>query len=228
MPASAVRNIAIDPEELPGLTWPRLFGRERPVELEIGTGKAAFLLRRARALPERDFLGIERANEFYRFAVDRFQRWGLANVRMLRADAADFVQRICPRASLAALHIYHPDPWPKRRHNRRRLFQPEFVDAAVACLAPGGRLAVQTDHAEYFGVIRGMLEGCSALRKVAFEDAAFGTEGPRVATNFEIKYEREGRPMYRLAFVRSGECEPARAALGSDSDRLSEGASSDI
>ncbi|MEP0847512.1 MAG: tRNA (guanosine(46)-N7)-methyltransferase TrmB [Phycisphaerae bacterium] len=199
---SSTIGVAVEPAELADFSWLRLFGNGRAVELEIGTGKAGFLLRRAREHPEINFLGIEWANEFYRFAADRMRRWGVRNVRILRTDAGRFVREICPRASLAALHVYHPDPWPKRRHQRRRLFQPPFVDAAVECLLPGARWAVQTDHAEYFEVIRGLLLAHPRLEEIAFDDPAFGIEDERVETNFAIKYLKEGRPMYRIAVRR--------------------------
>lgn len=192
-------SLVLEPPPVGIVSWRAIFGNDQPVEMEIGTGKAAFLLRRARAHPEINFLGIEWANEFYRFAADRMARWGVTNVRMLRVDAARFVREQCPRESLAALHVFHPDPWPKRRHWKRRLFQPAFVEAAAACLRRGGRLAVQTDHAEYFEVIAGLLRGCEALVEVPFDDPQFGIESARVATNFEIKYLREGRSIYQIA-----------------------------
>ncbi len=198
------RPVPVDLRELDGLTWPAVFGNDRPVELEIGTGKAGFLLRRAQAFPDRNFLGIEWANEFYKYAVDRMQRWRVPNVRMLRTDAAHFIRVVCPRDSLTALHVYHPDPWPKKRHHKRRLFQPAFVEAAVTCLVPGGRWAVQTDHAEYFEIIAGLLRHHPALEEVAFDDPEFGVAGARVATNFEIKYLKEGRALYQLAVRRRG------------------------
>ncbi|MCG3127630.1 MAG: tRNA (guanine-N(7)-)-methyltransferase [Phycisphaerae bacterium] len=195
-------NLALDPSALDGLRWASVFGNERPVEVEIGIGKGAFLLRRAQQWPERNFVGIEWANEFYRYALDRMQRWRVANVRLLRTDASYFLRHQCPRHSLAALHVYHPDPWPKRRHHKRRLFQPAFVEAAAACLVAGGRLAVQTDHREYFEWIRPLLLACPALRETSFEDADFGAEGARVATNYEVKYLREGRAIYQIAMRR--------------------------
>lgn len=201
--AARPARVALEAHELEGLTWERLFGNERPVELEIGVGKAAFLLRRAQALPQRNFFGIEWANEFYRFAVDRMQRWTVSNVRLVRADAAHFIRASCPRRSLAALHVYHPDPWPKKRHHKRRLFQKPFVDAAVECLAPGARWAVQTDHAEYFEIIRGLLLAHPQLTPAPFDDPEFGVEGERVATNFEVKYLREGRALYQMAMLRT-------------------------
>lgn len=199
---SADRVVAIHPARLEHLRWSELFGRSAPVEVEIGTGKAAFLLRRAQDHPDRDFLGIEWANEFFRFAADRFRRWNVANVRMVRADASHFIRAQCPRDSLSALHVYHPDPWPKKRHHKRRLFQPPFVDAAARCLLPGGRLAVKTDHAEYFEIIRSLLLFHPLLEHADFADPDFGVRDARIASNFEIKYRREGRPIYQIAVRR--------------------------
>src|SRR5690606_38313466 len=112
----------------------------------IGTGKGGFLLNRARAHPERNFLGIEWANKIFRYAADRMARWGVTNVRLMRTDASHLMRHHMPPECLSMLHIYHPDPWPKKRHHKRRLIQPPFVAAATTALTPGGRLAIQTDH----------------------------------------------------------------------------------
>lgn len=179
-----------------------LFGNDHPVELEIGCGKGGFLLRMAQAHPDRNFLGIEWASQFYRFAADRMARWGVTNVRILRTDAKNFViHRLAP-GSLTALHVYHPDPWPKKRHHKRRLLTPDFVEAAVRSVVPGGRWAIQTDHAEYFEQIRQVTAGRPELAEIPFEDPSFGTVGERTETNFEVKYLREGRTIYRVAFRR--------------------------
>lgn len=198
-------SLTINLDQLPNFSWAAVFGDDRaesPVELEIGTGKGAFLVRRALAIPECNFFGIEWANEFYRYAADRMARRGAVNVRMLRADASEFVRNTCPRDSLAALHIYHPDPWPKKRHHKRRLFQPEFVAAAVACLKSGARWAIQTDHAEYFAQIRSLLVGHSHLIETPFDDPTWSVQDARLGTNFEVKYLAEGRSIHQIAFTR--------------------------
>ncbi len=202
-------QIAVALEQLEDLDWRRLFGNDRPVEVEIGIGKGGFLLARARQHPDRNFFGIEWANKYYRYAVDRMSRWGVTNVRIVRTDATHFFLVLCPPESVSVLHVYHPDPWPKKRHHKRRLFQPRFVEAAVRALVPGGVIRVQTDHAEYFDVIRGLLTSHPHLRQVPFNDARFGIrEDGAVETNFEIKYRREGRDIYRLA-VQKTAAEPA-------------------
>ena len=202
---TSIADIALPPERIgERIDFADLFGRTAPVEMEIGCGKGGFLLRQARAHPERDYFAVEWASKFYRFAIDRMARWGLTNVRILRDDARKLVLHRLPADSLLALHIYHPDPWPKKRHHKRRLICPEFVEAAVRALRGGGRLAVQTDHAEYFGVIRGLLTRHPALEPVDFVDPDFGVPEERIETNFETKYLREGRAMHRLAMRRTG------------------------
>jgi tRNA (guanine-N7-)-methyltransferase len=176
------------------------FGDEAPFELEIGCGKGGFLLRRAQQRPDLHLLGIEWANKFFKYAADRMARRGLGNVRIMRTDASHFVRNHLPPNCLAALHVYHPDPWPKKRHRKRRLIQPAFVEAATQALAPGGRWAIQTDHAEYFAWMREVFAGAAGLKEIAFDDPEFGIVDASVQTNFEIKYQREGRTFYRLAF----------------------------
>jgi|CXWL01.1.fsa_nt_gi tRNA (guanine-N7-)-methyltransferase len=202
----AFDDIAVSPESLgEAADLPALFGNDHPVELEIGCGKGGFLLRQAQAHPDRNYLGIEWANEFYKFSADRMARWGLTNVRIMRTDAKHFLMHRLPAACLSALHVYHPDPWPKKRHHKRRLFSPDFMAAVVRVLRPEGRLAIQTDHAEYFEQIQQVVAARPELTPIAFDNADFGASDEGVKTNFEIKYEREGRPIYRLALSRRAE-----------------------
>lgn len=200
---AALEDMLVSPPDVGAmLDWAAVFGRDAPVEMEIGSGKGGFLLRQARAHPERNYLGIEWANKFCRFAADRMVRWGVGNVRLMRTDAGHLLLHHVPPRSLAALHIYHPDPWPKKRHHKRRLFQPAFVEAAVRVLMPGARWAIQTDHAEYFDVIRALTSARPELVPVPYDDPDFGTIEDRTDTNFEIKYLREGRAIYRMAYRR--------------------------
>ncbi len=184
------------------LDWAVVFGNDGPVEMEIGCGKGGFLLRQARAHPDRNYVGIEWAKKYCRLAADRMVRWGVGNVRLLWTDARNLMLYHVPPSSLAALHVYHPDPWPKKRHHKRRLFQTDFVAAACRALRPGARWAIQTDHADYFEIIRDLTAGRPELEAIPYDDPDFGTIEERTETNFEIKYLREGRTIHRLAYRR--------------------------
>lgn len=181
------------------ISFQAMFGDDHPVEVEIGTGKGGFLLRRAQAYPDRRFLGIEWANKICRYVADRMVRHGIENVRLIRTDARHLVMHQMPPECVGILHIYHPDPWPKKRHHKRRLIQPAFLAAVAEILVPGGRVAIQTDHAEYFQQIREVARGARRLEEVPFDVPEAGIVEGRVQTNFEIKYLREGRSIYQLA-----------------------------
>jgi len=178
------------------------FDSPGPFELEIGCGKGGFLLNRARSRPDVRLLGIEWANKYYRFAADRMRRWGVGNVRVMRTDARHFVMHHLPPRCLSVLHVYHPDPWPKKRHHKRRLFNKPFVEAAIRATRSGGRWLIQSDHQEYFDRIRSMLDGEADLSKIPFEDGDLGAGEDWKGTNFEVKYAARGRAIYRVAYVR--------------------------
>ena len=200
-----VDGIGLDVETLPRpLDFGALFGNANPVEMEIGTGKGTFLTDQAKARPETNFLGIEWANWFYRYAADRLRRNGCTNARMVRAEAGYFFTEFVPDTSLSVLHVYFPDPWPKKRHHKRRLLQPPFLKTVERVLAPGARLQVVTDHKGYFEEnIEPAVRG-SNLTVIDYNRPGSAGEGEFVGTNFERKYRREGRPFYAIAAVRPG------------------------
>jgi len=180
---------------------PALFGCARPVELEIGTGKGTFLLARAAARPEVSFLGLEQARAYCRYAADRIRRAGLGNVLLLRVEAGHFFRVCLPDACLFRVHVYFPDPWPKRRHRRRRLIQPAFTAEVRRVLKPGGQLIVVTDHLDYFSQIRRVLCGTGGLAAVPVPRMA-EEGGELVGSNFERKYIAQGRAFYATAWMR--------------------------
>ena len=192
------------------LDWPldaglvelgRVYGNRRPVELEIGTGKGTFLLARAAGRPELNFLGIEWAGGYCHYAADRIRRAELANVRMLHADATHFVRRCLADESVWRVHIYFPDPWPKRRHHRRRSIQLGFARQLRRILSPGGQLVILTDHMNYFRHIRRALSWVSGLAPVALPRMA-DESGQIAGTNFERKYIAQGRAFFNTALMK--------------------------
>ncbi len=200
-----VEPVGLDVDALPKpLDWQLLFGNDYPVELEIGMGKGTFLTEQAKARPQVNFFGIEWARWFWRYASDRLRRNGCLNARTVRAEAAYFLTEFITDSSLSVLHIYFPDPWPKKRHHRRRLIQEPFLKQAHRVLIPGGRLQIVTDHLEYFEQIESVVKA-SRLRVIEYNRPGSAAEGEFVGTNFERKYRREGRPFYALAAVTEAE-----------------------
>jgi tRNA (guanine-N7-)-methyltransferase len=189
------------------ISWADLFGNDHPVELEIGMGKGTFLVEQAKARPEVNFFGIEWSNWFWKYASDRLRRSRCTNARTVRAEALFFLREHVPDASLSVLHVYFPDPWPKKRHHKRRLIQEPFMLQALRILISGGRLQVVTDHQGYFEENIEPAIRQSPLTIVDYNRPGSAGEGEFVGTNFERKYQREGRPFYAMAAVT-----PARPA----------------
>jgi tRNA (guanine-N7-)-methyltransferase len=183
------------------LSWPEIFGRSAPLHLEIGSGKGRFLLELATAHPEWNLLAVERANKYHTLVSRRAARRGLSNVRLLRTTAEDLLFRLLPPASVDALYVLFPDPWPKKRHHKRRLFNPDVTAAMVRVLRPGGRLLVKSDHPAYADVIDDVLQGTVGLRMVDPEEAFTGLP----LTGFETKYLQQGRPIRAFAGITDGE-----------------------
>ena len=194
-------SVALKPENLDGkIDFVRVFGRVGPVHIEIGTGKGTFLLNQARAQPGNNFLGIEWARKYYRYSVDRIGRWGLTNVRIIRTDAATFLADFIPDNSVECFHIYFPDPWPKKRHHKRRFICPANLEHLVRCLKTGGQLKIATDHADYFEVTKTVLAARNEkLQEIDFLPTAGAEASEWVGTNFERKYLKDQRPIYTLA-----------------------------
>ena len=120
----------------------------RPLEIEIGSGKGTFLVQEAPLRPAVNYLGIEKSMDFYRYAADRVRRRELDNVRLLRADAAEFLRFWCGDGVAAVVHLYFADPWPKKRHHKRRIIQDRVLGDLHRILGPAGELRLVTDHEE--------------------------------------------------------------------------------
>lgn len=178
-----------------------LFGREAPCTLEIGFGNGANLVALARAHPQRHYLGVE----VHRPGVGRLllalEQEALTNVRVVCHDAVEVLDRQIAPGSLAEVLILFPDPWPKKRHHKRRLIQPAFMIELNRVLITGGRVQIVTDHQEYFEQIEPVLAS-SPLRVLEYNRPGSAADGEFVGTNFERKYRREGRPFYAIAAIK--------------------------
>jgi len=194
-----------------GLIDPRdWFGAERaglPFHLEIGSGKGTFLVQQAELTPDINYLGIEWAKEFFRYASDRVRRRGLMNVRLLNADAVEFIRYRMPDAIVDVIHIYFPDPWPKKRHHKRRSIQEGNLREFHRVLhEDGGEIRIVTDHDDYWEWIQDHVAKCgdSLFEVREFGGADSAGEGEVVGTNFERKYRRERRPFHSTRLVVKG------------------------
>ena len=176
-----------------------IFGNDHPVELEIGIGKGRFLINEAMRRADTNFVGIEWASRYYRMAAERAAGRHLANIRFLRDDAAHTVNVNLPDASLSALHIYFPDPWPKTKHNKRRLIQAPFVAQAARVLKDGCRVFLATDHEDY---AQQMEREFSDSRDFTLASRLIGPDAPEGITNWEQKFRKEGRTMFKFEYVR--------------------------
>jgi len=163
-----------------------LFGRAAPVVVEIGSGMGETTARIARENPGNDYLAIEVHAPGVGSLLKRLAEARIGNVRIARHDAVEVLRDMIAPGTLSGIHVFFPDPWPKKRHHKRRLVQPAFARLAAERLAPGGYLHVATDWQEYAEHVLAVLSGEPLLANTA---EAFA---PRPATRPETKFERRG------------------------------------
>lgn len=173
-----------------------IFGSSAPLEIELGAGTGDFIVARAAEFPERNFLAIESSGVVSRMLAVRCGRAALRNLRVLRMDGRTLVNLMIGSESVSSYHIYFPDPWPKERHHKRRLFTPYLVANLERTLAPGGALYVATDVGEYAGEIFAMLDA------TALVSSAEGVPGC-VKTAFGRKFAAGGKAIHARAYRKS-------------------------
>jgi tRNA (guanine-N7-)-methyltransferase len=190
-------------EELPRPWQPEtLFGRQAPLEVEIGSGKGLFLRTAAAARPDVDFLGIEIAVPYARFAAGGLARRGLCNAVVVIGDAALVLSEVLPDASVAAVHVYFPDPWWKRRHKKRRVLQEGLIRDVARVLRPGGMLHLWTDVREYFDTALGLIREVPQFSGPLPVPETPSTGDMDFRTHFERRTRLHGEPVYRAMFCK--------------------------
>lgn len=181
------------------LQWKAIFGNDRPVEIEVGFGKGAFLVAAAVAQPEISFFGIEVMRKYQLFTATRLAKRKLTNVRLARADARVLLRdRVVP-SSVAAIHVYFPDPWWKKRHHKRRVFTPDFVAACARALSVCGRLFLATDVPDYFAIMTDLCNRRPELQLLPHIGSAHDLD---YLTNFERKARERNLPIARAVYER--------------------------
>jgi len=190
------------PTILEPLKLAALFPQAQPLEVELGCGDASFLIEYARRRPASNFIGVERLLGRLQKLDRKGRRAGLHNVRGLRIESSYFLRYLLPPQAATALHVYFPDPWPKKKHHRHRLINEHFPALARAALAPGGCVFLRTDDADYFAQ---MNEVFGAAREFAAADTPPSLA--EITTDFEREFNARGIPTLRAAYA-------LRVALG--------------
>ena len=176
-----------------------IFGRIAPLVLEIGSGMGETTAEIARQNPGTDFIAIEVHGPGVGSLLKRIEALELKNLRVIRHDAAEVLERMIPEGSLAGIHLFFPDPWPKKRHHKRRLVQPPFAALAARKLAPGGHFHAATDWPEYAAQIEEVFSSSSFFEKDLQERKG------RPVTKFERRGIGLGHPVRDLLFLRRNE-----------------------
>jgi tRNA (guanine-N7-)-methyltransferase len=183
------------------LDFPSVFGREAPVVAEVGFGMGETTARIAAENPDKDYLAIEVHSPGVGSLLKQVEAAGLSNVRIVQHDAAEVMRDMIAPRCLAAIHVFFPDPWPKKRHHKRRLLQPAFVELAATRLADGGVLHVATDWQDYAEQVLEVLRAAPALRNTAEGFASRPAWRPE--TKFERRGLKLGHGVWDLVFTRT-------------------------
>jgi tRNA (guanine-N7-)-methyltransferase len=185
------------------LDCPARFGREAPLSIEIGFGNGENLLALARAHPQRNYLGVEVHRPGMGRLLLALEELALTNVRVICRDAVEVLAQQVPPQAAQEILILFPDPWPKKRHHKRRLIQPAFVELAVSRLCRGGVLRLATDWAPYAQEMLAVLAAIPALENLAADAAFVPRPAGRAPTRFEKRGLRLGHEVWDLAFRRA-------------------------
>ncbi|MGJ8634226.1 MAG: tRNA (guanosine(46)-N7)-methyltransferase TrmB, partial [Luteolibacter sp.] len=173
---------------------------DRPLEIDLGCGDGSFLIDLAKHHPERDFIGVERLLGRCKKVAKRIKRAELNNAKILRLDSKYVVEWLLPPASVSRVHLLCPDPWPKVKHNRRRLVQQGFLEAVKTALEPGGEFIFMTDHEEYFEWGSERIHTSNLFEILPWADGDFFY--PK--TDFQVQWEAEGKSMHRIRCRKEG------------------------
>ena len=172
-----------------------LFPSPQPLEVELGCGDASFLVEYARRNPQTNFIGVERLLGRIQKLDKKGRRTGLKNTRGVRIESAYFLEYLLPPHSAVALHIYFPDPWPKKKHRRHRLINQNFPALARQTLTPDGTVFLRTDDLDYFQQMTEVFASAKEFSKVETPVSL-----AEITTDFERDFNAEGIPTLRAAY----------------------------
>jgi tRNA (guanine-N7-)-methyltransferase len=180
--------------------WPAIFGNGHPVIAEIGFGMGQATWQLAAAHPELNYLGFEVHTPGVGKLLSQIADHGIENLRIVHHDAVEAFESVVPEASLAGLHVFYPDPWPKKRHHKRRLMRPGIIELLVSRLMPGAYLYFVTDVEEYAEWTLELLSHVPGMKNL--HEGLAPRQAWRPETKFEVRASRDGRGVYELLFER--------------------------
>ncbi|MBN2326233.1 MAG: tRNA (guanosine(46)-N7)-methyltransferase TrmB [Candidatus Omnitrophica bacterium] len=186
------------------LDFERIFGDDNPVEIEIGAGKGRFILAESKRRPDVNFIAIERSRKILRIGLLRAVKEMRENCRFFCWDADFVLKLLIQPKTVQAYHVYFPDPWPKKRHKKRRLFNPRFIEKMAETLTKSGILHLKTDHEKYFHETHDRIQtsGCfRVLSKHSSQESIHEfDEAAANATHYEIKWRLESRKIFSVQY----------------------------
>lgn len=185
-----------------------LFGRAAPLEIEVGSGKGLFLRNAAVARPDVNFLGIEVVRKYAEFTAAALAKNDLKNAMIVSGDALRIFQELIPNDSLAAVHVYFPDPWWKKRHRKRRVMRESFLRDVERTLQPGGSLHFWTDVEEYFQTTLELLPTCTTLQGPLPVPETPAEHDMAYRTHFERRVRQANEPVFRSEFRKTEVAKP--------------------
>lgn len=185
------------------IDWLRFFGQPGPVELDIGCGRGVFIATAAVANPDVNYLGLEIDFKEGRRAARKLHKRDLPNARIIGGDCRRVLGEFIAEGSVAAAHVYFPDPWWKKRHHKRRLFTDEFANLLARIVRVGGHVHSWTDVPDYFEVISRLMDHHPQFEKLPPPDERTPDHDMDYQTSFERKKRKAGLPIYRGLWQRS-------------------------
>jgi tRNA (guanine-N7-)-methyltransferase len=203
-PVQVDPRFVVDMERLAVDGWAGAFGRQAPLAVEIGFGNGQSLAAMAASRPEVNFLGIEMFGQGIEKLSKRLAREGIKNVRLIRGDGVGLLSEIFAPGSIDEMHVNFPDPWPKRRHHKRRMVAPPFVEVLFSQVRPDGLVYLATDFTCYAFQMRTVFEAHPGFANLAGPHR-FGYHQPgRARTKYERKFAAQGSTIRYLRYRRSG------------------------
>ena len=200
----------LDPEERPD--WKALFQNDHPLKLEIGFGNGTFLIDMAIREPQSNFIGMDFYHKGIRKVITRMDRLHLKNIRVAYGDAGEKIPILFKEGELDEVFINFPDPWPKKRHHKRRLIKPDFVEQLAGKLAPQGKIRIATDFASYAQEILEIIQADSHFRNIHQSRGFLHERNDVPKTKYEKAFLDAGKKIYYFEFSKEPDCALAPTA----------------